>query len=164
MQLLLPELGLFVWTLLAFLIVFFVLKKFAWKPILNMLSERETNIATSIAAAERMKAEISEMQAENDALILQAREERSAILKEAKEAREKMINDAKDKAKEEVAKIMADANVQIEQSKNRAMADVKNQIGQLTLGVAEKVLRKNLSSDEAQNQYIAELAKDIQLN
>lgn len=164
MQLLLPELGLFVWTLLAFLIVFFILKKFAWKPILNMLHERETNIANSIASAEKMKAEMNQMQAENETLLAKAREERSAILKEAKEAKDKMIQEAKEKAKEEAAKIMADANIQIEQSKNRAMTEVKNQIGMLTVGVAEKVLRKKLSDDAAQNQYINELVDDITLN
>lgn len=164
MQLLLPELGLFIWTLVAFLIVFFILKKFAWKPILGMLNERETTIANSIASAEKMKAEMSQMQAENEVLLAKAREERSAILKEAKEAKDKMINEAKDKAKEEAAKIIADANLQIEQSKNKAMTEVKNQIGLLTVGVAEKVLRKKLDGDAAQNQYINDLVEDIKLN
>ena len=164
MDLLLPGLGLFIWTLLAFLIILFLLSKFAWKPILSALSKRETNIANSIASAEKMKQEMNQMQADNDRLLAEAREERSAILKEAKEAKEKMISEAKDKAKEEAGKILADANFQIEQSKNRAITEVKNQIGQLTLGVAEKVLRRKLDNDPAQQQFIAELANDIKLN
>lgn len=164
MDLLLPGLGLFIWTLLAFLIILFLLSKFAWKPILSALNKRETNIANSIASAEKMKQEMNKMQADNERLLAEAREERSAILKEAKEAKEKMINEAKDKAKEEAGRILTDANFQIEQSKNRAITEVKNQIGQLTVGVAEKVLRKKLDNDPAQQQFIAELANDIKLN
>lgn len=164
MDLLQPGLGLFIWTLLAFTIVAILLKKFAWAPILNGLSKRETNIANSIAAAEKMKLEMSKMQSESDQIMAEARQQQSQILKEAKEAKDRMINEAKDKAKEEVAKIISDANFQIEQQKNRAITEVKNQIGQLTVGVAEKVLRKELGNDPAQHQYITELANDINLN
>lgn len=164
MELLTPHFGLFAWTLLAFLIVLFILKKFAWKPILSGLNERETKIANSIQAAEKMKQEIANMKAENEALLAQAREERSQILKEAKEAKDKMINDAKDKAKEEAAKIISEANAQIQQSKNRAITEVKNQIGLLTMNIAEKVLKKNLSSDAEQQEYIQKLTSDINLN
>jgi len=164
MELLTPHFGLFAWTLIAFLIILFILKKFAWKPILSMLNERETKIAQSIAAAENMKKEIADMKAENDILLAQAREERSQILKEAKEAKEKMIADAKEKAKEEAAKIISDANAQILQSKNKAITEVKNQIGLLTVGIAEKVLKKNLQSDKEQQEYIQKLTSDINLN
>lgn len=164
MDLLLPGIGLFSWTLLAFLIILFLLKKFAWSPILSALNERETSIANSIAAAEKMKLEMSKMQSESDQIMAEARQQQSIILKEAKEAKDKMINEAKDKAKEEAAKIIADANLQIEQQKNRAITEVKNQIGQLTVGVAEKILRKKLDNDPAQQQFIAELAENIQLN
>lgn len=104
------------------------------------------------------------MKAENDILLAQAREERSQILKEAKEAKEKMIADAKEKAKEEAAKIISDANAQILQSKNKAITEVKNQIGLLTVGIAEKVLKKNLQSDKEQQEYIQKLTSDINLN
>lgn len=164
MELLTPHFGLFAWTLLAFLIVLFILKKFAWKPILSALNERETKIAQSISAAENMKQEIANMKAENDMLLAQAREERSQMLKEAKEAKEKMINEAKDKAKEEAAKIISDANAQIQQSKNRAITEVKNQIGLLTVGIAEKVIKKILSDDKEQQEYIQKLTSDINLN
>lgn len=164
MDLLLPGLGLFVWTLIAFLAVFFILRKFAWGPILNALNQRETNIADSIAAAERMKKEMGAQQAENERLLAEAREERSRLLKEAKEAKEKMINDAKDAAKVEANKIMEEARLQIEQKKNAALTDVKNQIGKLSLEVAEKILRKELSAADAQNNYAKQLAEEINLN
>lgn len=164
MELLLPELGLFVWTLVAFVIVLFILKKFAWKPILNSLNERESNIAESIASAERVKQEMAQMQAENQDLLAKAREERSAILKEASAARDKMINDAKDKAKEEAGKIIADATIQIEQQKSKAITEVQSQIGALTVGVAEKILKKKLTSEESQTEHILALAKEINLN
>lgn len=164
MQLLLPELGLFLWTLIAFLIVFFILRKFAWKPILNMLQQRETKIANSIASAEKVKLEMAAMQSKNEAELAAAIEQRSTLLKEAKEAKDKMINEAKEKAKEEAAKILADAQFQIEQQKNRAMTEVKNQIGQLTVGVAEKVLRKKLDNEPAQQEFIKTLANEVTLN
>src|ERR1017187_1363607 len=108
MQLLTPDLGLFFWNLLAFLIVFFILKKFAWKPILAALKEREEGIADSIATAEKVKTEMAQLKNENEVLMAKAREERSIILKEAKEHSDKMISDAKEKAKNEFDKIVAD--------------------------------------------------------
>lgn len=164
MDLLLPEFGLFFWTLLAFLIGFFLLKKFAWKPILNALSERESSIADSIASAEKMRAEMSTMKSENENLLNQAREERTNMLREAKETKEKMINDAKELAKEEANRIIAEARVQIDQQKNAALIDVKNQMGSLVIEVAEKVLRKELSNKEEHHNYIKSLAQDIKLN
>jgi len=164
MDLLTPELGLFVWTLVAFLAVFFILKKFAWKPILKTLSERETGIAQSIASAERMKQEMGQMQAENEKLMQQAREERTAMLKEAKEMKDRIVNEAKDQAKTEANKIIADAQQQIQQQKMAALTEVKNEIGHLAVEVAEKVLRKQLATADAQNDYAKMLAEDIKLN
>lgn len=164
MDLLKPELGLFVWTLLAFLIVFMILKKYAWAPILKSLNEREKNIADSIASAERVKAEMATMQAENQKIMAEAREERTQMLKEAKDIKDKMVNDAKDQAKAEAAKIMADARTQIEHMKMAAMTEVKNEVANLALQVAEKVLRKNLSSDAEQSSYAKQLAEEVSLN
>jgi F-type H+-transporting ATPase subunit b len=164
MDLLTPELGLFVWTLVAFLAVFFILRKFAWKPILKMLSERETGIAESIAAAERVKKEMSLMQSENEKLMQQAREERSLMLKEAKEAKDRIVNEAKEQAKTEANKIIADAQQQIQQQKMAALTEVKNEIGNLAVEVAEKILRKQLATAESQNDYAKMLAEDIKLN
>ena len=164
MDLLTPELGLFFWTLVAFLAVFLILKKFAWKPILNSLGEREKGIADSIATAERVKAEMSQLQAENEKLLVQAREERSTMLKEAKEMKDRMINDAKEQAKTEANKIIIDAQQQIQQQKNAAIAEVKNEIGNLAIEVAGRILRKQLSAADGQEAYMKMLAEDIKLN
>ncbi len=164
MELLTPDLGLFFWTLVAFLAVFFILKKFAWKPILTALSERETGIADSIAAAERVKAEMAEMQSENEKLMTQAREERSQMLKDARIEHERIINKAKEETKAVTDKMMVDAKQQIEQQKMAALTEVKNQIGNLAVEVAEKVLRKELTSADAQSQYAGQLAEEIKLN
>ncbi len=164
MDLLTPELGLFFWTLIAFLAVFMILKKFAWKPILESLGEREKGIADSIATAERVKAEMSQLKAENEKLLVQAREERTAMLKEAKDMKDRMINDAKEQAKVEANKIIIDAQQQITQQKNAALAEVKNEIGTLALGVAERILRKQLNAADGQEAYMKMLAEDIKLN
>jgi len=164
MDLLTPELGLFFWTLVAFIAVFMILRKFAWNPIISSLGEREKNIADSIATAERVKGEMSQLKAENEKLLAQAREERTLMLKEAKETKDRIINEAKDQAKVEASKIMTDAQAQIIQQKNAAITEVKNEIGSLALNVAEKILRKQLSSTDGQESYTKMLAEDIKLN
>ncbi|HTN47082.1 MAG TPA: F0F1 ATP synthase subunit B [Flavipsychrobacter sp.] len=164
MDLLTPELGLFVWTLLAFIIVFVILGKFAWKPILKALTERETGIAESIAAADRVKKEMAQMKNENEQLMQKAREERSLMLKEAKETKDRIVNEAKDAAKAEANKIIVDAQQQIQQQKMAALTEVKNEIGKLAVEVAEKVLRKELATTDAQSSYANLLAEEIKLN
>lgn len=164
MELLLPGLGLLFWTLLAFLVVLFILGKFAWKPILESLKERETGIANAISQAENMKVEMARMKNENEALIAQAREERTRMIKEAKETSDKMVNDAKEKAKNEYDRIVAEAQFAILQQKNAAMTDVKNQVGKLVIEVSEKVLRRELSNKQVQENYIKELAEGVKLN
>lgn len=164
MELLTPELGLFIWTLVAFLIVLFVLRKFAWKPILNSLGEREKGIADSIATADNLKKEMSQMKAENEIVMAQAREERTQMLKEAKEMKDRIVNEAKDQAKAEANKIIIDAQQQIQQQKMAALTEVKNEIGTLAVEVAEKILRKSLATAEAQDSYVNMLAEDIKLN
>jgi len=164
MDLLTPEFGLFFWTLLAFLVVFFILGKYAWKPILNMLGERETGIADSIATAERVKNEMSQLKSENEKLLAQAREERTQMLKDAKETRDRIVGEAKDQAKAEANKIIIDAQQQITQQKNAALTEVKNEIGTLALEVAEKILRKQINTAEGQEMYMKMLAEDIKLN
>lgn len=164
MELLLPGLGLLFWTLLAFLLVFFILKKFAWKPILSSLKERETGIADAIASADKVKAEMAALKNENEAMMNKAREERAAMLKEAKETADKMVNEAKEKAKSEFDRIVADAQLAITQQKNAALTDVKNQVGGLVVEVAEKVLRRELTNKSEQEKYIKELADGVKLN
>jgi F-type H+-transporting ATPase subunit b len=164
MDLLTPELGLFFWTLVAFLAVFFILRKFAWKPILSALSERETGIADSIASAERLKKEMSLMQAENEKIMADASAKRAQILKEAKEEYERIIGNAKNDTKAITDKMMVDAQQQIQQQKMAALTEVKNEIGKLAVEVAEKVLRRQLATTESQNDYAQLLAEDIKMN
>lgn len=164
MQLLTPDLGLLIWTLLAFLIVFFILKKFAWPAIIKGLSDREENIASSIASAEKIKAEMATLKNENETLLAQAREERAQMLKEARETKDKMINEAKEQAKVAAAKILSDAQASINHQKMAALTDIKNQVGNLVIEVSEKVLRKELSNKAEQENYIKALAQDVKLN
>ena len=164
MQLLTPAFGLIIWTLLAFLIVFFILKKFAWKPILNSMNQREKGIADSLATAEKIKLEMSQMKSENEALLVKAREERVQMLKEAKETKDKIINEAKEQAKVETNKIIADAQSVINQQKMAALTDLKNQVGNLVIEVSEKVIRRELNNKEEQEKYIQQLAANVELN
>ena len=164
MDLLTPEFGLFMWTLLAFGLVFLILKKFAWKPILGALSEREKGIADSIAAADRVKSEMAQMKNENEKLMQEAREERNQMLKEAKLMGEQMVSKAKEETRSITDKMISDAQQQIQQQKMAALTDVKNQIGKLAVEVAEKVLRQQLSTEASQNAYNELLSKDVKLN
>lgn len=164
MDLLTPGFGLLIWTLLAFIVVFVILKKFAWKPILGSLKEREEGIADAIASAEKVKAEMASLKNENEALLTKAREERAAMIKEAKETADKMVADAKAKAKSEYDRIVSDAQQAITQQKNAALTDVKNLVGNLVIEVAEKVLRKELADKAQQESYIADLTNAVKLN
>ncbi len=164
MELLLPSLGLIFWTLLAFIIVFLILKKFAWKPILNSLDEREKGIADSLSTAERVRAEMTHLQNENEILLAQAREERGAMLKEAREIKEKIIADAKEQAKVEASKIINEAQLAIQTQKMAAITDVKNQIGKMVIEVSEKVLRRELQDKPAQEKHVAQLVEGVKLN
>lgn len=164
MDLLLPGSGLLIWTLLAFLVVLFILSKFAWPAIIKGLKEREQGIADSLAMAERVRAEMAQLKSENEALLAKAREERAQMLKEARDTKEKIINDAKEQAKVEANKIIADAQAAIQQQKMAALTDVKNQVGNLVIEVAEKVLRRELENKSQQEKYIKELAEEVKLN
>jgi F-type H+-transporting ATPase subunit b len=164
MELLTPELGLLFWTLLAFLIVFFILKKYAWPAIVKGLHDRETSITEALATAEKVKLEMAQLKNDNEALLAKTREERGLILKEAKEIKDKIVNDAKDEAKVAASKIMADAQSTIQQQKMAALTDLKNQIGNLVIETSEKVLRKELSNKAEQENYIKTLAAEVKLN
>lgn len=164
MELLTPSFGLIFWTLLAFIIVFFILKKYAWKPILKALNEREKGISDSLETADRVRAEMAQLKSENEELLAQAREERAAMLKEARDIKDRIVNDAKEQAKTEASKIMAETQQAIEQQKMAAMTDVKNQVGKMVIEVAEKILRKELGNKEAQEAHIKDLVDEVKLN
>lgn len=164
MKLLTPEIGLLVWTLLAFLVVFFILKTKAWPAIIKGLRDRENSIADSLATAERVKAEMAQLQSENEALLAKAREERALLLKEARETKDRIVNEAKEQAKTEAGKIMAEAQAAINAQKMAALTEVKNQVGKLVIEVSEKVLRKELGNKEAQEAHIKGLVNEVELN
>src|SRR5213075_191716 len=164
MQLLTPGLGFIIWTLLAFIVVFFILKKFAWPAILGGLRKREQTIADSLTTAEKIKAEMAQMKSENEALLAKAREERALMLKEARETKDKIINESKEQAKVEANKIITEAQAAINTQKMAAITEVKNQIGKLVIEVTEKVLRKELSNKEAQEAHIKGLVDEVNLS
>jgi F-type H+-transporting ATPase subunit b len=164
MKLLLPEFGLLIWTLLAFLVVFYILGKFAWPAIMNGLAEREKGISDSLATAEKVRAEMAQLKSENEALLAKAREERAQLLKEARDMKDKIIGEAKEQAKLDASKIMSDAMAAIEQQKMAALTEVKNQVGNLVIEVSEKVLRRELSNKSEQENYIKQLSNEAKLN
>lgn len=164
MELLLPKLGLIFWTLIAFGITLWILGKYAWKPILKSLDEREKNISDSILSADNVRKEMAALKSENEALLSKAREERSQMMREAKEIRDKIIQEAREQARKETNKIVADAQSVINQQKMAAITDLKNQVGNLVLEVSEKVLRRELNNKEDQEKYIQQLTHNVELN
>ena len=164
MNLLIPEFGLLIWTLLAFLVVFYILGKFAWPAIVNGLKQREQGIANSLATAEKVKAEMAQLKNENEALLAKAREERAQLLKEARETKDKIINEAKEQAKTEANKIIVEAQAAINTQKMAALTDVKNQVGKLVIEVSEKLLKKELENKPAQEAHIRGLVDEVKLN
>lgn len=164
MKLLTPEFGLLIWTLLAFLIVFFILKKMAWPAIIKGLRDREEGISNSLATAEKVRAEMAQLKNENEALLAKAREERAQLLKEARETKDKIINEAKERAKTEANKIIAETQAAIEVQKMAALTDVKNQVGKMVIEVSEKILRRELGDKTSQEAHIKELVEEVKLN
>lgn len=162
MELITPDLGLLFWMTLAFGIVFFVLAKFAFPVINNMLKQREEEINTALEKAERTHQEMEKLQANNEMLLAQAREERDKILNEARQIHDKFIESAKIKANEEKDRIIESAREMIEHEKMAAATEIKNQIADFSIKVAEKVLQKDLASDKEQIDYINRLLDDIE--
>ena len=159
-----PDPGLFVWTTVVFILLWMLLGKFAFKPISKALKKREDTIADALASAERAKAEMAALTADNEALIQKAKEERAEILKEAKAAKDKVINEAKEQAKADAAKIINDAKNEIDNQKMAAITEVKNLMGKMSLEVAEKVLKRELKDTTAQQDYANSLMDDLNVN
>ncbi|MCZ2222250.1 MAG: F0F1 ATP synthase subunit B [Chitinophagales bacterium] len=160
----LPDIGLLFWNIVAFIVLFFVLKKMAWKPILKAIKTREDGIDEALSKAEKVKAEMAQLANENEALLQKAREERAVLIRDAKEQSDKMIAEAKEKAKSEYDRIVADAQVAINQQKNAALTDVKNQVGALVIEISEKILKRELNNKAEQENYIKQLAEEVKLN
>jgi F-type H+-transporting ATPase subunit b len=156
--------GLFVMQSVILLVLILLMRKFAWKPILNALQEREEGIENAINMAENARKEISELKAANDNLLKEARAERDAIVKDAKETATKMIEDAKNAAKTEAEKVLAAAHHAIELEKSAAISELKLHVASLSIEIAEKIVRTELASDEKQKALATKLAEDINLN
>jgi len=164
MDLLKPNFGLLIWTLLGFLVFLVILGKFAWPAITKALKQREQGIADSLASAERVRAEMAQLKNENEALLAKAREERAQLLKEARETKDKIVNEAKEQAKTEANKIIVEAQAAINTQKMAALTDVKNQVGKLVIEVSEKLLKRELDNKQAQEAHIKGLVDEVKLN
>jgi F-type H+-transporting ATPase subunit b len=164
MSLINPGFGLIIWMTLAFLVVLFVLKKYAWKPIMNALKEREDSIEESLRAADRAKEEMKELKLDNEKLLREAKDERDAILREARKIKEKIIEEAKGQAGEEAAHIVENAKERIENEKKAALVEIKNTIATYSIEIAEKILREELKDKKKQEDYIKNLLKETSLN
>jgi F-type H+-transporting ATPase subunit b len=164
MELVTPSIGLVFWTTVSFLLLIFILSKFAWKPVMQALREREDSIENALLAAEKAKEEIANLNAESEILIKKAKDERDAILKDAKSIKDGLISDAKKEAEVQANKMIAKAKAEIETQKNAALAEVKNQVASLSIEIAEKVLSKQLEDKSKQETLVADLLKDVKLN
>ncbi len=162
MDLLTPAPGLIIWQAFIFLLLFLLLAKLAWKPILGSLKEREQSIQQALDAADQAKKEMANLKADNEKLLREAREERDRILKTAREAANQLHDQAQADAKKNADKIIEDANIQTE--KNAALRDVKAQVAAFSLEVAEKLIKKNLANDKAQKELADAYIKELKLN
>ena len=156
--------GLFIWQIVIFVGLILLLKKFAWKPILDAVNEREEGIKNALLSAENAKKEMQNLKSDNEKLLADARAERDALMKEAREIKDKMINDAKVEAQATGEKMIEQAKAAINSEKNAAMAELKNQVSSLSLEIAEKVLRDELSNKEAQSKLVEKMLGDAKLN
>lgn len=156
MELVTPAIGLVFWMLVTFSLLLFILKKFAWKPILSSIKEREETIEKSLQEAENARAEMQKLHSQNEALLAEARTEREAILKEAREIKDKIIGDAKAAADDEAKKLIARANDEINKQKSAALEELRKEIAGFSLQIAEKLVRKELESTDNQKALIAD--------
>ncbi len=164
MELIQPGIGLIFWMTLSFLIVLFILKKFAWKPILNGLKERENTIDEALNAAEKARDEMKNLKADNEKLIMQAKEERDNILREANKVKDSIIMEAKEKAQVEANKIVDGAMVTIENEKSAAISDLKSQVANLSIEIAEKIMKEELKVKGKQKEFLDKLVSEIKFN
>ena len=156
--------GLFIIQSIIFLALLFLLGKFAWKPILKSIDERETSIIDALNQAKLAKQEMAQLKEDNERILREARAERDGILKEARDMKDKIVNQAKDSAKVEGEKMIEAARQSIQTEKNTAMADIKNQIGTLSVSIAENILKEKLNNDGAQNALVENILNKSNLN
>ena len=164
MELINPGIGLIIWMTLAFSGILFILGKYAWKPIMQSLKERENTIHEALTSAEKAKEEMLKLQVSNEQLLQEARNERDAILASARKVKETIIEESKVKATEEADQIIRSARESIENEKMAAITDLKNQLAELSLEVAKKILRRELTDPAKQEAYSKELIKEVKFN
>lgn len=164
MELVTPGIGLIFWTTVVFVILVFILAKFAWKPILSMIKERENTIAEALNSAQKAKEEMQQLKADNERFMNEARADRDLILKEARDAKDAIINEAKNKAGSEAEKILIMARETINNEKLAAINELKAHVGSLAIEIAEKIMKEQLSSDEKQKSLVDNLLQEANLN
>lgn len=157
------SIGLFFWQTIIFILLIFLLKKYAWKPILDAVNEREEGIKNALLSAEKAKEEMASLQSDNEETLKKARAERDTLLKEAREIKQQLIDDAKNEAQSEAKKIISQAQETIQNEKKAAISDLKNQVATLSIDIAEKVLKEKLSDDKTQMNLVKDLVKDVTL-
>ena len=164
MDLVTPDIGLIFWTTVSFAILYFILAKFAWKPILGAVNEREKSIKDALSAAEMAKEEMASLKADNEKILNEAKLQRDSLLKEAREIRTRIIADAESEATEKANKLIESAKTAIENEKSAAMKELNNTVVDLSLNIAEKLLSKELDNKEKQQENIQEILENTKLN
>jgi F-type H+-transporting ATPase subunit b len=159
-----PSVGLIFWTSITFILLLVILGKFAWKPILSAIKTREKSIEDALASAENALKDMRELKSNNERILNEARAERDSLLKEARDMKDAIVAEAKVKAQADAERIMSSAREQILNEKNAAVTELKNQVATLSIEIAEKILKSELSSDEKQKTLVNNLMKDVNLN
>ena len=163
MDLVTPDVGILFWTFISFAVLLFLLKKFAWKPIVRTVNDREQSIREALASAEKARLEMQNLTADNERILKEARVEREALLKDAREIKSKMIADAKDEAQIQASKLIEQAKTAIQSEKKAAISELKNQVAELSVSIAEKVLQAELSSKDKQLAIVEEMLSQATL-
>jgi len=164
MDLVTPDVGLLFWTVISFFVLLFLLRKFAWKPIVGTVNDRETSIREALESAEKARLEMQILTADNERILKEARVERETMLKEAREIKAKMISDAKDEAQNQANKMIEQAQTAIASEKKSAMAELKNHVAALSVDIAEKMVREELSNKDKQLKLVENMLGEAKLN
>ncbi len=159
-----PGIGLLFWTFIIFCLFWAMVGKFAFRPIKDALKKRNNDIQSALDEAKKAREEMSQLASDNQRLLQEAREERSKMLREAKETGDKLISEARTKAKEEAQKIVLDARTEIENQKNKALVEVKNQVGQMSIDIAEKLIRQQMANNQEQRALVDKLVSELKMN
>lgn len=164
MELIKPDFGLFFWQVIVLLILIFLMSKYAWRPILGSIRKREESINDALASAEKAKLEMSNLKADNEKMLQQAREERDLMLKEAQEMKKNIIAEATEDANIKSSDIISKAKETIEAEKKAALKEIKAQVAELSIDIAEKLVRKELDTDKAQVELVNKMLDDVKAN